>query len=492
METEKLITQNRWQSVPMVKQNPKQRICNFNEVALGYTEEEAQKEASRCLLCPIPKCSRGCPVGIDIPTFIKLIKEKKYDDALKKIKEKSSFPIISCRICPQEEQCQRFCAIGKKGDAVEIGRLERFVADLEQQNLIENIPSRPACSTGNRVAVIGAGPAGLTAAANLAKLGHEVVIFEALPIAGGVLAYGIPEFRLPKSIVKREINRIKKLGVKIYTDMQIAKMSAIESLISEGFDAVFIGAGAGNPQALGLPGENLRGIYPANDFLMQVNLQKSYQCSGYDKPLKVGKKAIIIGGGNVAIDAARTTLRLGAEHASIFYRRSREEMPARKEEIENAEEEGIEFKFLVAPKRFIDDGDGNVKSMEYVQMILGERDASGRRFPIPIEDSEAFVDADFVAVAIGRTPNIITQNGTREVEVRGKGIIVTEEETAKTSHVGVYAGGDIATGEATVISAMGSGRKAARYIDEYLMKACRWPQIKVGKGNDNVPAAAQK
>jgi glutamate synthase (NADPH/NADH) small chain len=477
-------TQDRWHSVPMPKQESKKRTCNFEEVALGYSEEQVLKEASRCLLCPNPQCSKGCPVGINIPAFIRLIREKKYDQALRKVKEKSSFPIISCRICPQEEQCQKLCAVGKKGEAVEIGRLERFVADLEQQSHIENAPSRPSRSTGKRVAVIGAGPAGLTVAANLARFGHEVVIFEALPIAGGVLAYGIPEFRLPKNIVKKEIKRIQDLGVKIYTGIQVSKLSAIDALIGEGFDAVFIGAGAGTPLALGIPGEDLCGVYPANDFLMHVNLQKSYQCPEYEKPIRVGKKAIVIGGGNVAIDAARTALRLGAEHVSIFYRRSREEMPARNEEIQNAQEEGIEFKYLVAPKRFIGDSQGNVKAMEYIQMKLGDPDASGRRTPIPIDGSETVVDTDFIAVAIGRTPNIITQDSARSVEVRGKGIIVTHEDTAKTSREGVYAGGDIATGEATVISAMGSGRKAARYIDEYLMKACRYPQIIVTKASN--------
>ncbi len=481
MNTEsKVGTQDRWHSVPMRKQESEKRVCNFEEVALGYTEEQALREASRCLICPNPQCSKGCPVGINIPAFIKLIKEKKYDQALKKVKERSSFPAISCRICPQEEQCQKNCVIGRKGDPIEIGRLERFISDLEDQK--GDAYLRPVPPTGKKVAIIGAGPAGLTVAADLAKFGHEVVVFEALPIAGGVLAYGIPEFRLPKSIVKTEIKRIQELGgVKIYTGMQVAKLSAIDSLISEGFDAVFIGAGAGTPQALGIPGESLHGIYPANDFLMYVNLQKCYQCPEYDKPIQMGKKAIVIGGGNVAIDAARTALRLGAEHVSIFYRRSREELPARNEEIQNAEEEGIEFKFLVAPKRFIGDEQGNVKSMEYIQMKLGEPDASGRRKPIPIEGSEATVDVDFVAVAIGRTPNAIVQSVAKGMGVKNGGVIITENETAQTSREGVYAGGDIATGEATVISAMGSGRKAARYIDEYLMKACRYPQIVVTK-----------
>jgi glutamate synthase (NADPH/NADH) small chain len=489
VETEKIVAQNRWQCVPMLKQNSKERICNFKEVALGYTEEEAQKEASRCLVCPNPLCVKGCPIEINIPGFIKLIKEKEYDQALRKVKEKSVFPVICCRICPQEEQCQKNCVIGKKGNAIEIGRLERFIADREQAY---EIPFIQGYKTGKKVAVVGAGAAGLTVAANLAKLGHEVTVFEALPFAGGVLAYGIPEFRLPKSIVKKEIERIQKLGVKIRTNTPISKLSMINELMTEGFDAVFIGAGAGLPLTLGVPGENLHGIYAANEFLMRVNLKQNYQRTEQKEAIVVGKKTIIIGGGNVAIDAARTALRLGAEHVTIFYRRSREEMPARNEEVLNAEEEGIEFRFLVTPTKFIGDEQGKVKSMEYIQMKLGELDVSGRRKPIPIEGSEAIVDADFVAIAIGRTPNPMVQSCTKDLDVGKGGIIVVEEETSKTSHNGVYAGGDIATGEATVISAMGSGRKAARYIDEYLMKACRWPQIKVGKGNGAHPTVTQE
>ncbi len=480
MSIENKAAQDRWHSIDMPKQGAQKRVCNFEEVALGYSEEQAQKEASRCLLCSNPQCSKGCPVGINVPGFIRLVKEKKYDQALKKIKEKSSFPIISCRICPQEEQCQKSCAIAKKGDAVQIGRLERFVADLENVKPIDNYSIRPALSTGKKVAVIGSGPSGLTVASNLAKFGHKVVIFEALPVAGGILAYGIPEFRLPKYIVKREVKRIQDLGVKIYTNLQVAKISAADTLIKEGFDAVFIGAGAGIPQALGVPGENLNGIYAANDFLMYVNLELFYNCQEFKK-IAVGKKAVVIGGGNVAIDAARMALRLGAEKVSIFYRRSRDELPARKEEIENAEEEGIDFKFLSLPKRFIGDEEGHVKRMEYVQMTLGEPDNSGRRKPVPVEGSENIIDADFVAVAIGRKPNSIVQGFTKGIGVKDGGIIITEDETTQTSHKGIYAGGDIATGEATVISAMGSGRKAARYIDEYLMKACRYPQIVVKK-----------
>jgi len=465
----------------MPKQDAKKRISNFNEVTLGYSEEQAQKEASRCLLCTNPPCSKGCPVGINIPSFIRLTKEKKYEQALRKIKEKSSFPSITCRICPQEEQCQKSCNIAKKGDAIQIGRLERFLTECEKTKKKNTCTSRNTFSTGKKVAVIGSGPSGLTAAANLAKFGHKVVIFEALPVAGGVLAYGIPEFRLPKSIVKEEVECIRKLGVKIYTNLQIAKISAVDSLIQEGFDAVFIGAGVGIPQTLGIPGENLKGIYPANDFLMYTNLSLFYKCQEVDNTIKVGKKAVIIGGGNVAIDAARTALRLGAESVTIYYRRSREELPARKEEIKNAQEEGIAFQFLCSPKRFIGDEEGHVKYMEFVRMQLGEPDSSGRRKPTPIAGSESITEVDFVAVAIGRRANSIVQGFTKGIGVKNEGIIVTEDETTKTSHEGIYAGGDIATGEATAISAMGSGRKAARYIDEYLMKACRYPQMVVTK-----------
>jgi len=459
--------QDRWHTVPMLKQEPQDRVHNFNEVALGYTEEQALAEASRCITCPNPGCVKGCPVELDIPAFIKLIKEKKYDEAILKVKEKNSLPAICGRVCPQEEQCQKLCVMGKKGEPVSIGRLERFVADLELQRTVTVPPL--ANPTGKRVAIIGAGPAGLTAAADLAKLGHKVVIFEALHVAGGVLVYGIPEFRLPKRIVQAEVDYIKKLGVELRTDALIGRLFTIDELFKKGFDAVFIGTGAGLPQFLRIPGENLGGIYSANEFLIRVNLMKSYLFPEFDTPIRVGRHVAVIGGGNVAMDSARSALRLGAEQVCIVYRRSREEMPARLEEILNAEEEGIICKFLAAPVRFLGDESGWVKGMECIAMQLGEPDESGRRRPVPIKGSEFVMDVDTVIVAIGRTPNPIIQRTTKGLETTRWGTIVVDEKTGKTSLEGVCAGGDIVTGEATVISAMGAGKKAARSIHEYLM-----------------------
>jgi len=456
---EKPPVQDRWHAVPMLKQEPKVRAHNFNEVALGYTEEQALAEASRCITCPNPGCIKGCPVELDIPAFIKLIKEKKYDEAILKVKEKNSLPAICGRVCPQEEQCQKLCAMGKKGEAVSVGRLERFVADLELQKGVAALPI--ADSTGKKVAIIGAGPAGLTAAADLAKLGHKVVIFEALHLAGGVLVYGIPEFRLPKRIVQAEVDYIKKLGVELRSDALIGRLFTIDDLFEQRFDAVFIGTGAGLPQFMRIPGENLGGIYSANEFLIRVNLMKSYLFPEFDTPIRVGKHVAVIGGGNVAMDSARSALRLGAEQVCIVYRRSREEMPARLEEILNAEEEGIICKFLAAPIRFIGDESGWVKAIECIAMELGPPDESGRRRPIPIKGSEFIMDVDTVVVAIGRTT-------TKGLETTRWGTIVVNEETGKTSLERVYAGGDIVTGEATVISAMGAGKKAAKAIHEYL------------------------
>ncbi|MEM3673046.1 MAG: NADPH-dependent glutamate synthase [Candidatus Bathyarchaeia archaeon] len=450
----------------MPKQDPKVRIRNFNEVALGYTEEQALAEANRCLQCKNSPCVKGCPVEIDIPAFIKLLREGKFEESIRKIKEKNSLPAICGRVCPQEEQCQKECTLGKVGDPVSIGRLERFVADWERQKGF-NIPDKPP-PTGKKVAVIGAGPAGLTVAADLAKLGHEVVIFEALHLSGGVLIYGIPEFRLPKSIVQAEVDYIEKLGVQIRTNHLIGRTYTIPELLKRGFSAVFIGTGAGLPQFLGVPGENLSGIYSANEFLIRVNLMKAYRFPEYDTPIKVGKKVAVIGAGNVAMDSARSALRLGAEEVYIVYRRSREEMPARKEEIENAEEEGVKFKFLTTPTRFIGDEKGWVKQMECIKMELGPPDESGRRSPVPIKGSEFLMDTDTVIIAIGRTPNPIIQRTTEGLEVTKWGTIVTDEN-GQTSLKGVYAGGDIVTGEATVISAMGAGKKAARAIHQYLM-----------------------
>ncbi len=454
-------------AVPMPKQSPEERKHNFQEVTKGYSEEQALAEASRCLQCPKPQCVKGCPVEVDIPTFAKFMREKRYAEAIRKIKEKNCLPAICGRVCPQEEQCQQFCVMGKAGDPVSIGRLERFLADWERLTGFEE-PIR-AQATGKRVAVIGAGPAGLTAAADLAKLGHQVTIFEALHLPGGVLMYGIPEFRLPKSIVQAEADYVRRLGVEIKANCLIGRTHTIPELLKEGYDAIFIGTGAGLPQFLGIPGENLGGIYSANEFLIRVNLMKSYEFPACDTPVKVGKNVVVVGAGNVAMDSARSALRLCNSRVTVVYRRSREEMPARREEIENAEEEGIEFKFLTNPTKLVGNEKGWVKSMECIQMELGSPDESGRRRPVPVKGSEFSIDADTVVVAIGRTPNPIIQTTTGGLQVTKWGTIVADEN-GKTSIDGVYAGGDIVTGEATVISAMGAGKRAAKAIHEYLLK----------------------
>ncbi|UCF45534.1 MAG: NADPH-dependent glutamate synthase [Candidatus Bathyarchaeota archaeon] len=451
----------------MPKQNPKARAKNFNEVALGYTREQALEEANRCLQCAKPQCVSGCPVEIDIPAFIKLLKEQKCAEAIAEIKSKNVLPAICGRVCPQEDQCQQCCIVGKVGEPVNIGRLERYLADWEREQGF-TIPEK-AQPTGKKTAVVGAGPAGLTAAAELVKLGHEVTMLEALHLPGGVLIYGIPEFRLPKSIVRAEVNYIEKLGVKLRLGNMVGRTNTIPEVIKNGIDAVFIGSGAGLPQFMGLPGENFGGIYSANEFLIRVNLMKAYAFPEYDTPIRIGKHVVVIGGGNVAMDSARSALRLGAEEVCIVYRRSRKELPARKEEIENAEEEGIVCKFLAAPLRFISDEKGWVKAMECICMELGPPDESGRRRPIPIKGSEFIMDTDTVIIAIGRTPNPIIQRTTEGLEVTKWGTIIADEN-GKTSLESVYAGGDIVTGEATVISAMGAGKTAAKAIHEYLMK----------------------
>ena len=460
--------QNRFKAVEVPKQEPLTRSKNFQEVVLGYTEEQALAEASRCLNCKNPKCVEGCPVGVEIPGFIGLIKQRNYSASISKIKERNSLPAICGRVCPQEEQCQKNCVLGIKGDPVSIGRLERFVADVEQEKGINVQPIRSF--NGKRIAVVGAGPAGLTVAADLARLGYKVTIFEALHVGGGVLVYGIPEFRLPKRIVQAEIDYITKLGVELRPDALIGRLFTVDELFSKGYEAVFIGTGAGLPKFLCIPGENLNGVYSANEFLIRVNLMKSYNFPQYKTPIRIGKKVVVIGGGNVALDSARSALRLGAESVSIVYRRSRDEMPAREEEISNAEEEGINFKYLSSPTRFIGDEQGNVRGMEYVTMELNKADGVGRRIAIPVTGSEAMMDVDTVIVAIGRTPNPIIQSTTKGLEVLSGGIIAVDRKTGKTSLQAVYAGGDIATGEATVISAMGSGKTAAKSIHEYLSK----------------------
>jgi glutamate synthase (NADPH) small chain len=440
---EKAVTQPKANAVPMRKQSPKTRIQSFSEVAMGYSEAEAQQEANRCLSCPNPQCVKGCPVGLEIPAFIKLVKKKQFKEASQKIKEKNSLPAVCGRVCPQEEQCQKFCVLGKKGQPVSIGKLERFVADFELENCV-NVPTLPK-PTGKKIAVIGSGPAGLTVAAELAKLGHKVTIFEALHNAGGVLLYGIPEFRLPKKIVQAEVDYVKRLGVEVHTDILVGRTFTIEELFKKGFEAVFIGSGAGLPLFLNIPGENLAGIYSANEFLIRVNLMKSYQFPLFDTPIKVGKKVAVIGGGNVAMDSARSAIRCGAE------------------------EEGIKFKFLASPTRFIGDEQGRVNAVELVSMELGEPDASGRRRPVPIKGSETIMKVDTVIVAIGRTPNPVIQTVTKGLQTTKHGTIVANPETGETKLQGVYTGGDIMTGEATVINAMGSGKKAAQAIHKYLL-----------------------
>ena len=450
----------------MPKQTPKERAHNFREVAIGYSEEQALAEAERCLQCREAHCIKGCPVEVDIPTFIKLIRERRFGEAAKKVKEKNSLPAVCGRVCPQEEQCQAKCTVGRIGEPTSIGRLERFVADWERQHGCE-IPQK-CPTTGKKVAIVGAGPAGLTVAADLIKLGHEVTIFEALHKPGGVLTYGIPEFRLPKKIVEAEAAYIEKLGATLKTNALIGRLYTIAELLRQ-FDAVFIGSGAGPPTFMGIPGENLCGIYSANEFLIRVNLMRSYDFPKAGTPICGGEEVAVVGGGNVAMDAARCALRLGAKDVKIVYRRSREEMPARIEEIENAEEEGIKFEFLTSPKRFIGNERRRVKAMECVRMRLGEPDDSGRRRPIPIEGSNFVMDVDIVVMAVGRTPNPIIKQTTEGLETTKWGGIVTDED-GKTSIEGVYAGGDIVTGESTVISAMGAGRRAAKAIHEFLMR----------------------
>jgi glutamate synthase (NADPH/NADH) small chain len=461
--------EKRKHEMPMPKQDVLDRIHNFYEVALGYNEEQAKLEAERCLQCPKPRCVEGCPVEINIPAFIKEIKEGNFIEASIILKDKNSLPAICGRVCPQENQCQVQCVLGKMGDPVAIGRLERFAADYERMKGVTVPPKKKSLMKG-KVAVVGSGPAGLTAAADSVKLGYEVVMFEALHAAGGVLMYGIPEFRMPKKIVQAEVDYIKKLGVEVKTNYTIGKLSTIDELFEKGFDAVFVGTGAGLPRFMRIPGENLGGVYSANEFLIRVNLMKAYLFPDYDTPIRIGKKIAVIGGGNVAMDSARSSLRLGAEEVWIVYRRSKEELPARHEEVENAEEEGIKFKFLTNPVRFLGDETGWVKGIECIKMRLGEPDESGRRRPLPIEGSEFIMDIDTVVIAIGQTPNPLIQRTTEGLETTRWGTIVVKDESGETTKEGVYAGGDVVSGAATVISAMGAGKRAARSIHEYLMK----------------------
>ena len=453
---------------PMPEQAPDVRNKNFLEVTCGYTAEMAADEAQRCLNCKNKPCMQGCPVSVKIPEFIKLIAENKFEDAYNKITETNSLPAICGRVCPQERQCESKCVRGIKGEPVGIGRLERFAADYHMAHGTDKLVK--AEPNGKKVAVVGSGPSGLTAAGDLAKLGYDVTIYEAFHTAGGVLMYGIPEFRLPKDIVQKEIEKLKTLGVKIETNVIIGKTLYIDELIEDmGFDAVFIGSGAGLPSFMNIEGENLNGVYSANEFLTRINLMKGYKFPEYDTPVYIGKNAAVFGGGNVAMDAARSAKRLGAENVYIIYRRGKEELPARAEEVMHAEEEGIEFLLLQNPTRFIGDENGWLKGVEVVNMELGEPDASGRRRPLPIKGSEHIIDIDTAIISIGQTPNPLIKKTTKGLETNQRGCIVADENGATTKPF-VYAGGDAVTGAATVILAMGAGKKAAEAIDKELNK----------------------
>jgi glutamate synthase (NADPH/NADH) small chain len=453
------------QSMP--EQDAKVRSRNFNEVPLGYTKEQAVLEAGRCLQCKKPLCVQGCPVDVDIPGFIHLIAGEDFIGSARKLKETNALPAVCGRVCPQEDQCEKLCVLGKKGEPVAIGRLERFAADYERESGDVMIPDI-APPTGKKVAMVGAGPAGLTIAGDLVKLGHDVTLFEALHKAGGVLIYGIPEFRLPKNIVDAEVGYLEKLGVKIATNTAVGRTKKVDELFEEGFDAVFLGVGAGAPVFMNVPGENLCGIYSANEYLTRSNLMKAYRFPEYDTPIVRGKNVAVIGGGNVAMDSARTALRLGAENSYIIYRRTEVEMPARIEEVHHAEEEGVQFRLLTNPIEYMGDENGWVTEMKCLRMELGEPDESGRRRPVPIKGSEFVIDVDTVVVAVGTMANPVIAATTPGLETNRRGYIVTKNEAGETSRNGVYAGGDIVTGSATVILAMGAGRKAAGAIDEYL------------------------
>ena len=455
--------------VPIPKQAPEVRRKNFNEVALGYTEEQAIEEASRCIQCKKAGCREGCPVNVDIPEFIKAIYDHDMLEAVRILKSKNSLPGICGRVCPQETQCEMTCNLAKKGAPIAIGRLERYVADWERAHpeIVER-QKENCVSNGKKIAVVGSGPAGLTCAADLAKLGYEVTILEALHVAGGVLMYGIPEFRLPKQVVQGEVDYVKSLGVEIKLDQVIGKIATVDELLENGYDAVFLAPGAGAPMFLNIPGENLSGIYSANEFLTRTNLMKAYLFPEYDTPIRVGRNVAVFGGGNVAMDASRCALRLGAKEVYIIYRRSRVEMPARAEERENAEEEGVIFKLLTNPSRFIGDEQGRVKAVELYEMELGEPDESGRRRPIPKPGTEFIMEIDTAISALGTRPNPIIPSTTKGLELTKWSTVLTDEATGRTSKDRVWCGGDMATGAATVISAMGAGRRAATDIDTWL------------------------
>lgn len=452
--------------VPMPEQDPNKRNKNFSEVTLGYTEKMAIEEAQRCLQCKHKPCTTGCPVNVKIPEFLHLITERKFKEAYEKIKETNSLPAICGRVCPQENQCEKVCVRGIKGESVAIGRLERFAADWYMENVDSktNIPKK----NNKKVAIIGSGPASLTCAGDLANMGYNVTMFEAFHVPGGVLVYGIPEFRLPKNIVKKEIDYLKELGVEIKTNMVIGKIFTLDELMEEGYDAIFIGSGAGLPKFLGIPGENLNGVYSSNEFLTRVNLMEAYKFPESDTPVYVGKNVAVVGGGNVAMDAARSAKRLGAENVYVIYRRSETEMPARLEEVHHAKEEGILFRFLENPTKIIGTDDGWVKGIECMEMELGDADSSGRNKPIAKKGTEHVLDVDSVIIAIGQGPNPLISSSTKELKTEKWGGIIIDENTGATSKKGVFAGGDIVTGAATVILAMGAGKKAAEAINNYL------------------------
>lgn len=450
--------------VEMPVQDGEVRRNNFEEVALGYTKEMAMEEAQRCLHCPTKPCISGCPVAVNIPDFIERVKEGNFEEAYQIIHETSSLPAVCGRVCPQEKQCEAKCVRGVKGEAVAIGRLERFVADWHRENVKDEV-HKPV-SNGHKVAVVGAGPAGLTCAGDLAKKGYQVSVFEALHVAGGVLMYGIPEFRLPKAVVQTEIEGLKQMGVDIQTNMVIGRSESVDDLFEAGYESVFIGSGAGLPSFMNMPGENLKGVYSANEFLTRCNLMKAYK-DGVDTPIQHPKRAVIVGGGNVAMDAARCAKRLGVEEVTIVYRRSMEELPARKEEVEHAMEEGIIFKLLTNPVRVLGNEEGWVSGMECVSMELGEPDASGRRRPVEIKDSNFVLDVDCMIMAIGTSPNPLIRSTTKGLETNRKGCLVADDNGA-TTREGVFAGGDAVTGAATVILAMGAGKSAAAAMDDYI------------------------
>ena len=454
------------EKVPMPERDPKERATCFEDVAPGYTPEMAMEEATRCLNCKAKPCVAGCPVGVRIPEFIQQMAAGNFLEAYQIITSTNSLPAVCGRVCPQESQCEGKCVRGKKGQPVGIGRLERFAADYAREH--GNLQAKPVASNGHKVAVVGGGPAGLTCAGDLARLGYQVTIFEAFQVAGGVLMYGIPEFRLPKSIVQKEVKTLEELGVEIRPNMVIGKILSIDELMEDGYEAVFVGSGAGLPRFMGIPGESLVGVCSANEYLTRINLMKGYR-EEYDTPVMKSKAVAVVGGGNVAMDAARSALRMGAEHVYIVYRRSEAEMPARKEEVHHAKEEGVEFLNLNNPVEILgDEKTGRVNGMKCIKMELGEPDESGRRRPVAIPGSEYVLDVDTVIMSIGTSPNPLIRTTTAGLEANKRGCLIVNEDTMQTTKDGVYAGGDAVTGAATVILAMGAGKKAAASIDEYI------------------------